>query len=52
MGPSGRAGATLGDVLTKSHGQGGFEFGRIFWAPEQVFAVRFDGAPDTPLPRP
>ncbi len=29
-----------------------FEFGRIFWAPEQVFAVRFDGAPDTPLPRP
>jgi len=25
----GDVGATLGDVLTKSHGQGGFEFGRI-----------------------
>ncbi|MGW4633815.1 glycoside hydrolase domain-containing protein [Nocardia sp. NPDC004415] len=29
-----------------------FEFGRIYWVPEQVVALRTSGDPDTPLARP
>ncbi|MFC4128390.1 glycoside hydrolase domain-containing protein [Nocardia rhizosphaerae] len=29
-----------------------FEFGRIYWAPEQIVALRNSGDPDTPLARP
>jgi hypothetical protein len=29
-----------------------FEFGRIYWVPEQVVALRNSGDPDTPLARP
>lgn len=29
-----------------------FEFGRIYWVPEQILALRNSGDPDTPLERP